>query len=930
MPRQTVFLALALLFVISGSITAHAQNFNLTTAVLVNSSNAAGFNTDPAGPGGYQRHVERYLENFQIPYEIFDVSTAAPPADLNRRQLIVAGHSGLSLSDTWQTAITTAVNGGTGFVNFDSDPAIGTAAHIQAIFQATGSTLGTPGSSIIVPFAVSAAGATPHFIAGLQVKTLEPAGDFVYGFHPDQDGNANTVTATLLQDAQGTVIATIGSDPLIVATTYGTGRAVNFGTLDYLQADRFGFLMGVDDLFWRSLVWAARKPFIIRGYPRFWSVRMDHNLDSDWYSRIREMYDPTLTGQIASDGTGGPWKVTGSVNLNFMPPGDSGRANVISDIKAGKLQISPHAFTSSSLGDLFWDGFDTPTRDLTDSEWQDNVSSIQDFQQGNGGDDQIPFFSQWWLGHFYTLSNNIGFDLANTFGVRYIGTTIKPGFPYTTDPTESSYQTERLQAYPYRLYQLPPKPAAVFASDESYSFFFADDITIDSRAGFAPQKFFLVGSRTLDPAVSEIPDLSWCNAQGDGADFAVARFEWYSWRLFSSMVPVEAYNQDDSFQQCALAPPPPASSYHNASEQIIHDVSAWLNANQARHVFMQDMAQYMYAHSKSKLTGATFDGSKISYTFSGSAADPDGNLVPTQLLVFGDDSEGHWEAIPGFTNGLVASMPEPPGSPVVVAVKLVAVSNLPNLVFTSTGSTQQLQFLATLSDGTILDLSSLAGTSFLSSNPGAATVNSSGLVTAVANGTALITATNGGNSATATISVNIPPPDFSIPGTLGSVSIAAGQAATFNLPIAPLNGFNQALTFSCSGAPAGATCTVSPNPVIPSGSGTAVQVKLTTTARASASPVSETSPGAPFWLGLLTASVTFVLLQRLIQGRRLRLAVPAFALLLISIGCGGGGSNTAAPPTNGMTGTPAGSFVLTITASGGGANHVTSATVVVK
>ena len=425
--------ALLLFVCIASSLAVFAQNLNLTAAVLVNSSNKAAFNTDPANPGQFQRYAERYLENFQVPYELIDVSTAAPPADLNIRQLIVAGHPGLSLSSTWQTAITAAVNGGTGFVNLDSDVAAGAAAHIQAIFNATGAAPGTPGTAITVPFAISAAGASPHFIAGMQRKTLEPAGDFTYSFHGDQSGAMNPVTATVLQGAHGTVIAKIGNDPLVMAATFGAGRAVNFGTLDYLQADRFGFLMGVDDLFWRSLVWAARKPFVIRGYPRFWSVRMDHNLDSNWYARIREMYDPALAGTVAADGTGGPWKVTGSVNINFMPPGDAGRNNVINDINAGKLQISPHAFNSSSFGDLFWDGMDSPTRGLTDGEWLANVTAIQQFQQGNGGSDRIPFFSKWWVGHFYNLSNNLGVDLWNTFGARYISTTIKPGFPYAKD-----------------------------------------------------------------------------------------------------------------------------------------------------------------------------------------------------------------------------------------------------------------------------------------------------------------------------------------------------------------------------------------------------------------------------------------------------------------------------------------------------------------
>lgn len=931
MGPRIIRLGLVLCLWITSSITAVAQNFNLTAAVLVNSSNKTAFNVDPASPGEFQRYTERYLENFQVPYELFDVSTAAPPVDLNNRQLIIAGHSGLSLPAAWQTAITAAVNGGSGFVNLDSDSTIGTATHIQAIFHATGSSSGTPGSSITVPLAVTAGGATPHFIAGLQMKTLEPAGDFVYNFHADQNGALNKVTATVLQSAQGTVIAELGNDPLVLATTFGAGRAVNFGTLDYLQADRFGFLMGVDDLFWRSLVWAARKPFVIRGYPRFWSLRMDHNLDSNWDTRIREMYDPALTGNVAAGGTGGPWKVTGSVNLNFMPAGDAGRANVITDINAGKLQISPHGFGNSAMGDLFWHGLDATSRPLTDSEWQANVTAIQQFQQGNGGSDTIPFFSKWWVGHFYNLSDNIGFDLANTFGVRYIGATIKPGFAYTTDPAQPGYQEERLQARPYWIYQLPPKPAAVFASDESYSFFFADDLTIGSRAGLPAQKFFLAGSGALDPTVAQIPDMSWCNAQGEGTGFATARFEWYSWRLFSSMAPAEVYNNDDAFSQCALAPPPANTAFHNPSEQIIHDVSAWLNANGARHIFMQDMAQYVYARTKSKLARASFDGGKINYTFAGSAVDPDGNLVPTQVLVFTDDTEGHWDAIPGFSNGLVTTTPPAPGPPTVVAVRLVSVANTSSVTLMASGSTQQLFLLATMSDGSSQDLSIAAGTTYNSSKPAMATVSATGLVSAVANGTTTITAASGGFTATATVTVAIPPPDFSLPATLGSATINAGQSATYSLAVAPLNGFNQTITFTCSGAPVAATCSVTPGSVTPAGTSTTVQIAVTTTARASTWLVPQSYPALPWSMILLSGLMTMLLAFTLKGRRRLAMALPAVALVVFSIGCGGGGSSSTGPPSGGgSSGTPSGTFVLTITATSGTQSHTTTATLVVR
>ena len=712
---------------IAGPTSALAQNYNLTAAVLVNSTNTAAYNTNPASPGEYQRYAERYLQHFQIPYQVFDVSSAAPPSDLSSRQLIIAAHRGLSLPATWQNAIVSAVQGGTGFVNLDSASNIGTSSHIQTIFGATNSVLGTASTSITVPAALAPGGATPHYIAGLQWKSpLEFSGDFVYSFHPDQNGVLNTATATVLQNAGGTIIARLGTDPLILVTTFGGGRAVNFGTLDYLQADRFGFLMGVDDLFWRSVVWAARKPFTLRGYPRFWALRMDHNVDTGWSTRVREMYDPTLTGNVAADGTGGPWKVTGSVYLDFLPPGDPGRAAIIQDIKAGKIQISPHGFQSETFGDLFWGGLNSPPGPLSDSQWLSNVTAIQDWVQGNGGNDTIPSMSKWVLGHFYDFSNNVGADFWNTFGFRYVGTTDLPGFVYTTDPSQAGYFTERLKVPPYWKYQLPPKPANEFASDESFSFFFADDLTIGSRAGLPAQKFFLIGSRALDHGLAGGPDVGWCDGVGNGAAFNEGKFEWYSWRLFTSMAPVELFTHDDAFSNCQDA----------TRKQIISTVSAWLNQSKARQVFMQDMSQYAYARTKSTLSQASFNGSSITYTFTGAAKDPDGALVPTQVLVFSGDTEGQWQTVPGFSNGLVTSLAPPPAPPTVVSVTPAA--------GTISGGTSVTISGASFTSGSTVTIGGAAAT-------GVSFVNSSTLIAntpAGAQGTVDVTVTTPNGSGT--------------------------------------------------------------------------------------------------------------------------------------------------------------------------------------
>ena len=81
MPRNKLWLWLILLLTALSPAATFAQQ-NLTAVVLVDSTNTAGYNTSPSTPGEYQRYAERYLENLQIPYQVFDVSSAPPPSDI--------------------------------------------------------------------------------------------------------------------------------------------------------------------------------------------------------------------------------------------------------------------------------------------------------------------------------------------------------------------------------------------------------------------------------------------------------------------------------------------------------------------------------------------------------------------------------------------------------------------------------------------------------------------------------------------------------------------------------------------------------------------------------------------------------------------------------------------------------------------------------
>lgn len=139
-----------------------------------------------------------------------------------------------------------------------------------------------------------------------------------------------------------------------------------------------------------------------------------------------------------------------------------------------------------------------------------------------------------------------------------------------------------------------------------------------------------------------------------------------------------------------------------------------------------------------------------------------------------------------------------------------------------------------------------------------------------------------------------------------SSTVSAGQTAQYALQAVAGPGFSGNISLTCGGAPLAATCNVSPNSVVLSGSG--------------ATPV----PGFRLWpLALTWAAVLCVLLILKTKSRRTFPARLAYAAILFSVtllgaaGCGGGATSSATPQPQPRTVTPQGTTTLTVTAQSG-------------
>jgi hypothetical protein len=171
-----------------------------------------------------------------------------------------------------------------------------------------------------------------------------------------------------------------------------------------------------------------------------------------------------------------------------------------------------------------------------------------------------------------------------------------------------------------------------------------------------------------------------------------------------------------------------------------------------------------------------------------------------------------------------------------------------------------------------------------------------------------------------------PMPDFMLAVTPNAVTVATGSSATTSVTVEPQNGFstNSAVTFSCTGLPAGSTCNFGAVAVSSSGS---MSATLTINAATPTAAAIRAGSGLLLSGSSLAFALCFVR-RRGRRGERLLMLLPlTVAALTLFVGCSKTSTTTASTgtPTSGSS-TPS---TVTVTATSGSVMHSTTFTLTV-
>ncbi len=268
------------------------------------------FNSNAPESSIAEQKVIPYLNHFGVQFTPVDVASQELPADADPA-LVIIGHAGIADStrvEQIRSFLARCQSHGAGILSFD--PAL--PEGLMAAGEGQDPDVGS------VRFSDEA-----HYITGYrkpgEIKEL-------FGYM--------SVPRTSVKEGRAVIT---GNDlPLLVVSAGQDARVAQWTSQEWMYYSILGPLGGLDDCLWRSIVWAARKPFVMQALPPLATMRVD-----DVVGAGREQWDVTPFDWVKTANKYGfkPWM--GLFIYNITP---EGIAEVKQIMDAGSATGTPHAF----------------------------------------------------------------------------------------------------------------------------------------------------------------------------------------------------------------------------------------------------------------------------------------------------------------------------------------------------------------------------------------------------------------------------------------------------------------------------------------------------------------------------------------------------------------------------------------------------------
>lgn len=556
----------------------YADTITAKAVVLVNSSSDSY--------SDYNLYIKPYFDWFGIPYDEYDVHSLDLP-ELGNYAIIVLGHKNVYSSEYPITDIENAVSGGTGFYSFDPH-----------FFDYTSAFAGEEIENL--EFLSHFIGInSDHFITkyhendqyDLSNSTIELNRTISNIFYQKYELNEAVNLAWLVTEDAINL-------PILQAATYGEGHIIAWSFYGWMDEFILGPIRGMDDLLWRSIVWAARKPFVMQGVQPMLTMRVDDVDGRGGYDagEIDMKYLEWL--KISNEFGYIPWCGT------FIDYTTDNFYSILRDlVNSGLATASPHSFD-------YEDNFIFHPHPGKPDDSFDSAENVR--RAWKVFADSSIAVSMYMVPHWYVMEEEALAPLAE-LGVKFIGSYL----PYGKFILDEYYPGDNwAMAGPYREVRtgFPGRGNALFYS---------------SYVDWSDNEFFICLTEIQDDGGYEwYPD-----ERLDSLQLVISRGIRHLRRAINSMVLPTLFTHEDRLIMSAEV-------WRGILSEVTSEILDYYPEYDIIFKSMDDACQYMRAKVDLKIKNVTTEEGLIAVSVAGE------NDIPTKCYIFTEeDDQIHFKMI---------------------------------------------------------------------------------------------------------------------------------------------------------------------------------------------------------------------------------------------------------------------------------------------